>query len=477
MFYVKPCGQYFKWRLSIRMRNSYSKLAYSNLNDFVYGTCPKPVRTKSGLVIGGGTVYPELNFTLDGMNVNETTVKETYKTYSEIINDALKRAKELYAPGVVLEYETLPDFTEHPEWAIEVNRIIIETMKEYSDKYGLKLALRTTLNDMREMERPPVMRSGRYWEAMLKGFEGCAKGGADFLSIESTGGKELHDDALVNAEIKQVIFSLGVLGTRDMKFLWKNIVDIAEENNCYAAGDSACGFANTAMVLAEKGFIPKSFAAVVRVAAFPRSLVAYEMGAVGPSKDCAYEGPYIKAITGVPIAMEGKTAACAHFSPIGNISAAVADLWSNESVQEIKLLSGMAPTVYMEQLIYDCRLMNMAAEKGKILEFRDLLVDSDKKLDVQAYVLRPDVVFEISKEVIKEKSPFIRTKLAAQLAVEKIKKAIADNEVQADKRDNRYLDMMAEQIEEIPDDEEKFYHEIKDEINESKFLPKEYELA
>ena len=117
------------------MRNSYSKLAYSSLNDFVYGTCPKPVRTKSGLVIGGGTVYPELNFTLDGMNVNETTVKETYKTYSEIINDALKKAKELYAPGVVLEYETLPDFTEHPEWAIEVNRIIIETMKEYSDKY------------------------------------------------------------------------------------------------------------------------------------------------------------------------------------------------------------------------------------------------------------------------------------------------------------------------------------------------------
>lgn len=459
------------------MRNSYSKLAYSDLNDFVYGNCPKPVRTKSGLVIGGGTIYPELNFTLDGMNVNETTVKEAYKIYSDIINDALKKAKELYAPGVVLEFETLPDFTETPEWAIEVNRIILEIMKEYSDKYGLKTALRATLNDLREMERPPVMRSGKYWEAMLEGFEGCAKGGADFIAIESTGGKELNDDALVNAEIKQVIFALGVLGTRDMKFLWENLVDIAERNNCYPSGDSACGFANTAMVLAERGFIPKSFAAVVRVAAFPRALVAYEMGAVGPSKDCAYEGPYIKAITGVPIAMEGKTAACAHFSPIGNISAAVADLWSNESVQQIKLLSGMAPTVYMEQLIYDCRLMNIAAEKGKAIDFRDFLVDSDAKLDVQAYVLRPDVVFDISEKVLKEKSPFLRTKLAAQIAVEKIKEAIDNKEVRADKRDNRYLDMMAEQIEEIPDDEEKFYHEIKSEINESKFLPAEYGLV
>ncbi|MDK2962392.1 MAG: methanol---5-hydroxybenzimidazolylcobamide Co-methyltransferase, partial [Eubacteriaceae bacterium] len=39
---------------------------------------------------------------------------------------------------------------------------------------------------------------------------------------------------------------------------------------------SACGFANTAMILAEKGFIPHVFAAVIRVAAVPRALVAFE---------------------------------------------------------------------------------------------------------------------------------------------------------------------------------------------------------
>jgi hypothetical protein len=41
--------------------------------------------------------------------------------------------------------------------------------------------------------------------------------------------------------------------------------------------------------------------------------------------------------------------------PLGNVAAAAADLWSNESVQHIKLLSGMAPVAYYEQLEYDVR--------------------------------------------------------------------------------------------------------------------------
>ena len=104
-----------------------------------------------------------------------------------------------------------------------------------------------------------------------------------------------------------------------------------------------------------------------------------EEGAVGPDKDCGYEGPFLKAITGIPISMEGKTAACAHLSPLGNIASACADLWSNESVQNIKLLSGMAPTAYMEQLEYDARLMNEAIRAGKMQcqVLQQLLVASD----------------------------------------------------------------------------------------------------
>lgn len=458
------------------MSITYSKLAYTSLNDFLYGVAPNPIKTKNGLIIGGGEIYPEVNFTLPPMDINEGTMPEVLSIYKDMIQGVLKRARELYVPGLVVEVELLPPMTENPKWGIAVNNVVRTAMFEHEAKYGLKSALRITPNDIREINRPPIMRSGRIWESMLETFEGCAKGGADFLAIESTGGKEIHDDALVNADLRTVIFSLGVLGVRDMRFLWKNISRIAKETGSISAGDSACGFGNTAMVLSERGFIPKVFASVVRVATVARALVAMEEGAVGPSKDCAYEGAYLKAIAGVPISMEGKSAACAHFSPIGNIAAAVADLWSNESVQQTKLLSDMAPIVSTEQLVYDCRLMNEATKKGFAVNFRDLLTDSDAKYDPQAYVLRPDVVFDISSQIVKVADPFLRTKLSAQIAIEKVKKAIDNKEIYIEDREYGWLDIMSQQIEDIPEDEEKFWHEIKGELDMTKFIPSEYGL-
>jgi len=90
--------------------------------------------------------------------------------------------------------------------------ILLEGIERAQAKYGLKAALRCTPNDNREFLRPPLMRSGRYWEAMLELFERSAAAGVDFLSIESVGGKELHDDALVMGDISAVIFSLCILG-------------------------------------------------------------------------------------------------------------------------------------------------------------------------------------------------------------------------------------------------------------------------
>ncbi|MBS6341507.1 MAG: methanol--corrinoid methyltransferase [Eubacterium limosum] len=458
------------------MAKKFDKLAINHLDDFIYGSCPNPVTTKSGMVIGGGTIYPEINFTLPGMDVNDQTIDKALSIYSNIIDGVLKRAAELYAPGVLVEFETVPDFTEHPKYGIDANRILLNGIKEAADKYGLKAALRTTPNDLREMSRPPVMRGGKYWDTMLELYEQCAKDGSDFLSIESTGGKEINDEALVKADIRKAIFAMGVLGCRDMEYLWGNLVKLSDANGCFAAGDSACGFANTAMVLAEKGFIPHVFAAVMRVVAVPRALVAFEQGAVGPSKDCAYEGPYLKAITGSPIAMEGKSAAGAHLSPVGNIAAAVADTWSNESIQQVKLLSEMAPVVGMEQLVYDCRLMNTAKEKGQGIMMRDLLTESDAPLDVQAWVLRPDVVLKIAGELVKEQDNFLRTKLAAKLTINELRDAIKAEKVKADRRDMKWLDKMEKAVDNIPDDPEQFYAEIKPELDMDKWHPEGYGL-
>jgi len=458
---------------------TYRQLAVKHLDDFVYGIAPNPVEAKNGMVIGGGIVYPEINMTLPPMKIQPDTISEVYKQYTEMIQGILKRAKELYSPGIIVEVELLPETTRVPEWGIEINKILLENMKEYQEKYGLKSLLRCTPNDIREMVRPSLMRSGQLLESMLTIFRTCAEMGADILSIESTGGKELHDEALISCDIRKAVFALGVLGVRDMRFLWSKIVEIANETGAIAGGDTACGFANTALALAEQGMIPRVFAAVDRGACVPRSLAAFEMGAVGPDKDCGYEGPYIKAITGAPISMEGKTAACAHLSAIGNIAACVCDCWSNESVQNIRLLSAPAPVVYTEQLIYDCRLMNEAAADGHnyALKMRDWLAKSDDKFDPQAYVLRPDIVLEISQQLVEEKSAFEATRKAAALAVEVIKRGINKGELFIPPREEKWLDIISAQLDTIPDDEEEFWYELQKELDLTKWKPEEYGLA
>ena len=146
-----------------------------------------------------------------------------------------------------------------------------------------------------------------------------------------------------------------------------------------------------------------------------RSLVAYECGAVGPGKDCGYENVYLKAITGFPMAMEGKSAACAHLSPLGNIAAATADTWSNESVQNIKLLGGMAPTISLEQLAYDCRLFNLAIDDGreKANMLRDWLVRSDARSTRRHTSSPPPPRSKSAKAIVAAPDAYTASKAAA----------------------------------------------------------------
>jgi methanol--5-hydroxybenzimidazolylcobamide Co-methyltransferase len=456
----------------------FNDLVYKNVDELVYGSSKNPVTCKNGMVIGGGQILPEVNFTLPPMSITQATMPEVLRQYKGIIEDICKRAKELYVPGFVAEIELLPPMTFNPAWGIEITKTVRDVMYEYEAKHGLKSALRITPNDIREGKEVVHMWHGEHWENMLKTFEGCANAGADFLSIESIGGKEIHDDAIMFCDISKSLFALSILGTKDMSKLWQAIVDIADKTGTIAAGDTACGFGNTAMVLADRGYVPRVFASVVRVMTAVRSLVAFEEGAVGPHKDCGYEGVYIKAITGSPISMEGKSSACAHLSPVGNIAAALADLWSNESVQNIKLLGSMAPTVSLEQLAYDCRLMNTAAAKGSkySILIRDLLSDSDSKLDPQAYILRPDVVVKIAGEMIKENGHFNRTKRAAQVTIDELRKAIADKKVFVEEKDSMWLDTIESQLELIPADEETFIQQMLEENESDKFEPKKYDM-
>lgn len=454
----------------------YDELRISRADDLVFGRSPHPLAV-GGLTLGGGIVYPELNFTLPPMAVSAETMPQVREEYRQMTDDALERAAALKVPGMVLELELLPELTRQPEWGAEITAILRERLDAVQSKRGLPSALRVTPSDMRDFVRPPLMRAGREWESLVRSFDLCAEAGADMLAIESTGGKEIHDDALLNADLPAAVFALGVLGCRDMAFLWDMVVDVARQRHVIAAGDTACGFGNTAMMLADGGFIPRVWAAVIRVMTVPRSLVAYERGAVGPSKDCAYEGPFLKAITGYPIAMEGAEAACAHSSPVGNIARAAADLWSNESVQNVKLLGGMAPTVSMEQLAYATRLMNVASARDRAGELRDWLVESDAPLDPQAYVLRPDVVVGLAAEIIAEPTGYLRTRRAALAALQILRDAAGRSAFPLSRPEQRWLTRLSAQADQLPDDEDAFIRQTLSRIDKEKVNLDQYDLA
>jgi methanol--5-hydroxybenzimidazolylcobamide Co-methyltransferase len=452
-----------------------SALAIGGLEGLVFGRAPRPVRCGFDLEIGAGRVFPEVNFTLPALEITAASWPQVLAHYEEIATAVVRRAVALQAPGLVLEFELLPALTACPEWGATITSLLKRHLSEAYEKHGLRSALRVTPTDLRDQDRPPLLRTGQSWDVLRRSFELCAAAGADILSIESVGGKEVHDQALLYGDFPGIAFALGVLAPRDMSFLWDYIVGLSESCGAVPGGDSACGFANTAMQLAHQKMLPEVLAAVIRAMSAVRSLVAFERGARGPSKDCAYEGPVLKAITGCPISMEGKSAACAHFSPLGNIAAAMCDLWSNESVQNVRLLSGSAPEAFTELLAYDCRLMNTAAARGSALALRDWMTESDEWLSPQAAILSPAATLRIAAAITGGEGDCARTLAAGKAAVAVLRDGMADGRLALAKKETLWLERIESALGALPADENRFREEIEPQYGHL-FLPAAYGL-
>lgn len=450
-------------------------LSVCDPNNLIFGRAPLPLRCGFDLMIGGGEVYPEVNFTLPAVAITAGTWPQIVGHYDDMAAQIIRRATALRVPGLVLEFELLPAMTEMPEWGAEITALLRRHLETAHQKTGLRCALRVTPTDIRDQSKPPVLRSGTAWDNLKRSFELCIAAGADIISIESIGGKEIHDKALMYGDIRGVLFALGILAPRDMAWLWEQISGFCRGTAAAPGGDSACGFANTAMQLAHQKMLPEVLAAVIRAASAVRSLVAFEQGAVGPSKDCAYEGPVLKAITGRPIAMEGKSACCAHFSPVGNIAAASCDLWSNESVQNVRLLSGNAPEAFTELLAYDCRLMNTAIRAGGAATLRDWLTESDEWGSPQAAVLSPRATIRIASAIIRENEPYRRTVAAASEAVAIIQEGIAEGRWNASAKERQWLKRIGSALAEAPATEAEFLNGSTEEYAGS-FHPASYDL-
>ncbi|MFI5383699.1 MAG: methyltransferase MtaB domain-containing protein, partial [Methanosarcina thermophila] len=282
------------------MVKKYTSMAYANADELIFGQSKFPVKAGLGLEIGGGYTSPEVNYApRPGAGASKDKL---VKEYERITTDIMARMVQIGAPSVVLETEHVQQMSNNPEWGGAVAHAQKTIMEEYHDEYGIKCALRHTIGDIRE-DRDYLQLRGDKYSVFMEAFEQAATNGADLLSVESMGGKEVFDYSILRNDTAGILFGIGVLGSMDMEMVWSDIAAIARKTGTVAAGDTDCAQANTAMFIAG-GLLDKNLAhtiaIVARAISAARSLCAYEAGAIGPGKDCGYENTIIKSIAGVP---------------------------------------------------------------------------------------------------------------------------------------------------------------------------------
>ena len=132
----------------------------------------------------------------------------------------------------------------------------------------------------------------------------------------------------------------------------------------------------------------------------------------------------------------------------------------------------------MEQLIYDCRLMNQALADGSAaaLQYRKWMVDSDAALDPQAYVLKPESVIAIAHAIVKAPTPLAAGRDAALTAVRMLREAQKEGRLKIHSRELSWLDRIQKTVETIPDNQSEFIGEMMGCVDTTKFVAADYDL-
>ena len=462
----------------------FKKMEYSSADEMVFGEAKYPLSYGLGLKVGAGSVVPEINFA--PRPGTEKTPESLTKEYVEYITkDIMERAVTLGFPAIQLENEWIAQMGENPS---KMAKPIVagqkELMQKFHEEYGIACAIRHTVADPRLHEeglRFGMDKKRDYPEKIIEGFEVAAANGADVLAIESVGGKEIADYAVVRQDIRGWLFGIGYLGSLDMEWLWPQIVEVAKKHNVVPGGDTNCAGANTSMFMAG-GYldkdIPRTFSAVTRAIASARSLVAWEAGASGPDKDCGYEGPILKSIAGKPCAQEGKGAQCAHADLMGNLIAQVCDLWSNESVEYHPEFGGSSVQCWLSVIGYEASLMNAAKQLKQDKVLRDVYVASDRFRSPEAFILAFDNAYKIGQAIVEVgDNYYLRAKAAGLKAAELIQESNKQGKLQLSAQERDTLEKILTDLRALPDEEGKFVDwALKEYANVPAFNPKNYEL-
>ena len=241
----------------------YTEMAYNNADDMLFGNSKHPVKAKLGLEVGAGYVTAEVNYAPrpEAGQSKEKLISE----YRRLTTDILARCVQIGFPSISLETEHVQQMTNNPSWGGEIAHVQKTILEEYHEEYGIKCGLRHTPGDIRE-ERDYLALIGPKYDLLMESFEAVAEGGADFLSIETMGGKEVLDYAILRNDIPGLIYSIGCLGSIDMTMIWQDITKIAQKKGVVSAGDTDCSQANTAMFIAG-GLLDKNLAHTLAIIA------------------------------------------------------------------------------------------------------------------------------------------------------------------------------------------------------------------
>ncbi len=138
----------------------------------------------------------------------------------------------------------------------------------------------------------------------------------------------------------------------------------------------------------------------------------------------------------------------------------------------------VAPTYCLEQLIYDCRVMNRALADGwnAAMLYRKWLVDSHALLDPQAYGLTPESAIAIASAIVKAQTPLAAGREAALTAVRLLQDAQKDSRLKIHPRELSWLDPIQKTVETIPDDEAEFIGEMMGCVDTTRFVAADYDL-
>ena len=436
----------------------FTKMENESVDDLVFGQAANPVEYGFGVKLGVGEVVP--NIKVAPAEGSETSVEGMVATCKNIAFSACDRAAAIGLPTLQIEQEHVAQQTKSAEISAKTTATQIEQLEELHDKYGTKTSLMSTVADIRE-EDMGGLRGSDFDVTMDESFEACAENGASILCVETIGGKVVSDYGIARGDIRAILYGIGLLGSIDMEYMWTKIVDVASKYDyCVPGGDTDCAQANTAMFLGgglTSKNVSHTLAAIARGIAGARSLVAVECGATGPTKDCGYENPIVKSIASVPICAEGKTATCAHSDLMGNLTAAVCDVWSNESVYNREEMGGATPGVWLQSLGYECALMNTATQIGTNKDLRDTYVLADKYRDPQGVILAYDNAYKIGEAITAEgEDIYLRSRAAALKACELINEAVEEKRILLTRFERDTLDSTQKTYEQLPEDQDKF---------------------